>query len=192
MIVRHLALIALFVALAPGAASVAQSSTSEATAETALEPRWHSDLETALAEAREHDRYILVDLFADWCGWCHRLEKEVFSDPAFRRYARDFTLLRVDTEDGATGSWLQLRYGAESLPTTLVLDSDMVRVGKIQGFAPMPDFVGHIQDQVNGYLAILSFYDRLLSADDPELQRKVADDLLELYGVRLREDEKNS
>lgn len=146
---------------------------------TGQDPLWLTDLETAVAEAKARDRYLLVDLFAEWCGWCHRLEDEVFTHPDFVAYAEDFVLLRVDTEDGAVGSWLQLRYGAESLPATLVLDSDMVRVGKVQGFAPMPTFVRYVEEQVNGYLAILSFYDQLLASDDAELQRQVAQDLLE-------------
>lgn len=156
-----------------------------ATASPNATVRWHTDLEEAVAEARVSDRYLVVDLFAEWCGWCHRLEEEVFTHPDFVAWAQDYVLLRVDTEDGGTGSWLQLRYGAESLPATLILDPDMIRVGKVQGFAPMPTFVRYLEEQVNGYLSILSFYDQLKASDDAELQRQVADDLLE-RGAGLR------
>lgn len=138
---------------------------------------WHTTLDAAVAEAQETNRYILVDLFADWCGWCHQLEDQVFTHPHFLQYAKDFVLLRVDTEDGAEGSYLQLRYDAANLPTTLILDKDMVQVGKVPGFAPMPTYVERLQEQVNAYLTILSFYDQVLAEGEPELQRQVATDL---------------
>ncbi len=140
---------------------------------------WLESLPEAVAEAKETGRYILVDLYAEWCGWCHKLESSVFSTPAFREYAKDFVLLRVDTEDGGEGSLLKARYNAHSLPTLLVLDADMVRVGAVSGFAPMPEYVSYIQEQINGYLTLVTFYDQVAESRDVELQRKLAEDLHE-------------
>ncbi|MEO1369235.1 MAG: thioredoxin family protein, partial [Acidobacteriota bacterium] len=39
---------------------------------------WHQDVYVALEEARDKDAMILVDLYADWCGWCRTLEEKVF------------------------------------------------------------------------------------------------------------------
>ena len=83
---------------------------------------WLDSVDEAFAEARRNEQLILVDLYADWCGWCKKLEKDVFSTPAFQTFARDFVLLRVDTEDRGEGTAIQRRYEAFSLPTTLVLD----------------------------------------------------------------------
>lgn len=140
---------------------------------------WRTDLQEAVEAARQSKSYILVDLFAEWCGWCHTLEEKVFAHPNFKKYveANDLVLLRVDTEDRAEGTWLKARYGANSLPTTLILDADMVKIGAVSGFAPMPTFVEYLQEQMDGYATILSFYDKVLASDDAELQRKLATDL---------------
>lgn len=140
---------------------------------------WLTNISEAVDAAKAKKSYILVDLFAEWCGWCHTLEEKVFTHPNFLRYVEtnDFVLLRVDTEDKAEGTWLKARYGADSLPTTLILDADMVKIGAVSGFAPMPTFVEYLQEQIDGYDTIISFYDKVLASGDAELQRKLATDL---------------
>lgn len=169
-------------------------SLSVVTAGAATEGRtWLSSVDEAVAEARTRDRLILVDLYADWCGWCKKLEKEVFTSSAFQDYARDFVLLRVDTEDGGEGTRLQERYGAYALPTTLVLDSRQVKIGEILGFAPAGGYIDRIESEIavwreleNGYrdfrqstdrrvLAILAdeFHKRLDGERAGELYRRI-------------------
>ncbi len=168
-------LIFLLVASLTVTAAVAEVSASPETPELA----WRTDLHGAVEAARLSKSYILVDLFAEWCGWCHTLEEKVFTHPNFKKYveANDLVLLRVDTEDRAEGTWLKARYGAHSLPTTLILDADLVKIGAVSGFAPMPTFVEYLQEQMDGYATILSFYDKVLASDDAELQKKLATDL---------------
>lgn len=158
-----------------GAVSEAELAEASSTQEAA----WLTSIEEAVAAAKERDTYILVDLYAEWCGWCHTLEEKVFTHANFLSYVRDndFVLLRVDTEDRAEGTWLKARYGANSLPTTLILDADLVKIGAVAGFAPMPTFVEYLQEQIDGFTTIISFYDKVLASSDAELQRKLATDL---------------
>jgi len=59
---------------------------------------WYSDVNKA------HDKSKLTNLpiFAfftgsDWCGWCHKLQREVFSKPAFKKWASEnVVLLELD------------------------------------------------------------------------------------------------
>jgi thiol-disulfide isomerase/thioredoxin len=127
---------------------------------------WLDSVGDAVAKAREADQLILVDLYADWCGWCKKLEQEVFSTPTFEEFARDFVLLRVDTEDGGEGTVLQQKFEAYNLPTTLVLDSAQVKVGEVMGFAPTDRFVAAIQREIESFNELVRGFERFGETSD--------------------------
>lgn len=140
---------------------------------------WQTKLADAQALARRHGSpYILVDLYADWCGWCKELETKVFSTPRFQQYATDkFVLLRVDTEDRGEGSELQNRYGAGSLPTTLVLTPDLVMAAKVGGFAPVEPFIEKIEAQLALFTKLEKSYPAMLASTDRFAVRGAAEEL---------------
>ena len=50
---------------------------------------WLTDFEAAKARAAELKRPILADFSgSDWCGWCIRLDREVFQTAIFRNLRR--------------------------------------------------------------------------------------------------------
>lgn len=135
---------------------------------------------TSVAEARDQatsaDQLILVDLYADWCGWCKKLEKEVFSTPEFQEFTKEMVLLRVDTEDGAEGSQLQDKYGAYSLPTTLILDPKMVKIGAVRGYAPTAQYLERMQSELRSFDELVAGYDRFSSSTDPQVLAVLAEE----------------
>jgi thioredoxin-related protein len=102
---------------------------------------WHKSVAAAQKVAKEKNQLILVDMFAEWCGWCHRFEREVFPSEAFQKATDDVVLLRLDTEDKKDGTEFQRRYGVTSLPTFLLLTPDLALAGSIRGYAPPAQFV---------------------------------------------------
>ena len=51
---------------------------------------WETDFEKASEEAKESGKYMLLDFSgSDWCGWCIKLEKEVFKKSDFKKFAKD-------------------------------------------------------------------------------------------------------
>ena len=138
--------------------------------------RWLTSVDDARAAARDGDRYILVDLYADWCGWCKVLEKEVFASPQFQQVSADMVLLRVDVMDGGEGTELQARFGANSLPTTLVLDADLVKVGEVRGYAPTAQFIAALRGQLGEYATMLDLFERMRRAGDTAMTRQLAED----------------
>ena len=59
---------------------------------------WLTDYEAAKKQAAKEGKDILMDFTgSDWCGWCIRLKKEVFSQEAFKKEApKHFVLLELD------------------------------------------------------------------------------------------------
>lgn len=108
-------------------------------------------VEAAQKEARQKNQLIFVDLFADWCGWCHRFEQEVVPSEKFQNATKDMVLLRVDTEDGKEGTELGRQYGATSLPMFVVLTQGMTVAGIIKGYAPPSQFAEQIEKVKKDY-----------------------------------------
>jgi len=59
---------------------------------------WGEDYEKAVAQAKAEKKMVLLDFTgSDWCQWCVKLDKDAFSKPEFKSYAKDhLTLVNVD------------------------------------------------------------------------------------------------
>lgn len=98
-------------------------------------------LAAAEKEAKAKKQMIFVDMFAQWCGWCHRFDKEVVPSEVFQKATQNMVLLRLDTEDAAEGTRFAQKYKISSLPTFLILNSDLSLAAVIRGYAPAQQFV---------------------------------------------------
>lgn len=161
------ATVATLMALVAGASAASQA------------PGWSGDPEAAFAAAKKADQLVLVDAYAEWCGWCKVLEREVFPSPEFQAATRDFVKLRIDVEDGGEGTALAERYGAWSLPTLLILEPGGSLVGTVEGYAPVGPFVARLRSQLAIHERVLEGYRRALAGGDVETLRRTAIDFYE-------------
>jgi protein disulfide-isomerase len=100
---------------------------------------WMTDFEAAKAKAKTENKNLLLDFTgSDWCGWCIKLNKEVFSQEAFQDYAAEsLVLVELDFPRGtdlpaelkAQNEALAKKYGVRGFPTILVLspEGDLVK-----------------------------------------------------------------
>jgi thioredoxin-related protein len=107
----------------------------------AEELNWLTDAAKAQALAKTEKKLVLLDFTgSDWCGWCIRLKKEVFSKPEFAEYAKkNLVLVEVDfprrkklsAEQEKANNDLQQKYRIEGFPTIIVLDANGRKVGEL-------------------------------------------------------------
>lgn len=180
--------VALAAALVAGLPLAAAATPAEKPTGKSAEAVWHTGLDAALAAAAAGDRYLLVDLYADWCVWCKRMDAQVFSTAGFADFAADYVLLRVDVEDGGEGSWLQDRLGARSLPTLAILGPDLALVGKVPGFQQQPLLELAVGRHVSAYERQRAEVDAALAGDDPQDHLEAADKLRRLQAGRAAAD----
>jgi len=109
---------------------------------------WLTDFNKAKKEAAEKKLPILADFSgSDWCGWCIKLDKEVFSQKEFKEFAKEKLILfladfprekELKAEVKAQNEQLRKAYGIEGFPTVLLLDADgkvIARTGYRRGGA---------------------------------------------------------
>ena len=109
------------------------------------EAAWTTDYKKALEKAKSEHKLVMLDFTgSDWCGWCIKLDKEVFSQPKFKEYAdKNLVLVTVDfprskeQSDAVKkqNSELQEKFHIEGYPTIVVLNGDGKKVGEL-GYMP--------------------------------------------------------
>lgn len=118
--------------------------------------KWLTSFSEAKQEATKRKVPILADFSgSDWCGWCIKLDKEVFSKPEFAEYAsKHLVLLLVDfprkkPQDAGLkkqNQKLSDQFGIEGFPTVILLNAEgnvIARTGYQPGGAEA--YVKHLQ-----------------------------------------------
>ena len=116
-------------------------------AKTSTPDGWLDDYDAALNKAAKENKHVIVDFSgSDWCGWCKRLEVEVFDTDAFRKAAAEkYVLLMVDSPRDVSlltpaaalnNPKLVEKFGVRGFPTVVVLNSkgeEVLRTGYKEG-----------------------------------------------------------
>ena len=108
---------------------------------------WTSDAKAALETAKKDKKLVLMDFTgSDWCGWCIKLNKDVFSQKEFKDYAStNLVLLELDFPNEKKLSdavkkqneELKKKHEVSGFPTLVLTDADgkvlWKQVGYLQG-----------------------------------------------------------
>ena len=96
---------------------------------------WLTDIDAAKKSASESKKDLLIDFTgSDWCGWCIKLNDEVFKHDAFKTGVKDsFVLVEIDfpREKGKLPEDVRKRntelgekYAVQGYPTILLCDAE--------------------------------------------------------------------
>ncbi len=102
-------------------------------AEKGVGPAWVTDLEAAKKIAAQDGKDLFINFTgSDWCGWCIRLDKEVFSHKEFVDEAsKKFVFVMIDfprnksqsKELKAINDKLAKQYQVDGFPTIILADA---------------------------------------------------------------------
>jgi protein disulfide-isomerase len=121
------------------------------------ESGWLNDYKKAQQEATANHKFILLDFTgSDWCGWCRKFDREVWSQPQFKDYAREnLVLVEVDfprakpqsVELRKQNQELARQYEVQGFPTIVVLNDNGEKIWQYDGYFPGgPDaFIAELQ-----------------------------------------------
>jgi thioredoxin-related protein len=136
------------------------ASTAPAPGQKAKKPapiKWVT-LEEVAVLSRKEPRKIFIDVYTDWCGWCKKMDKSTFTDPAVVDYVnKNYYAVKLNAEsrkpitvNGKTYEYnaqmrahevaLALLNGQMSYPTTVYLDERMGIISPVPGYLEAPMF----------------------------------------------------
>lgn len=104
---------------------------------------WNAWNEALFAQAKTEHRYVLLDLQAVWCHWCHVMDQETYADPAVAKLiGAHYIAVKADQDADPA---LSNRYGDWGWPATIVFAPDGSEIVKRRGFIPPANMVSLLQ-----------------------------------------------
>lgn len=89
-----------------------------------LKLKWYADERTAFAKSHSFGKPILVDMWAEWCEVCKKMDQTTFSDPKVIKLLNEnkWILLKLDlTETTDENEIIYKKYDLMGLPTLVIL-----------------------------------------------------------------------
>lgn len=80
-----------------------------------VELEWRGDIEQALSDARKEGKPVIIDMWADWCKACKKLDSRTFRDRGVAEILKGFVRVKLDMERPENEP-LYDKYGVKGLP----------------------------------------------------------------------------
>jgi thioredoxin-like negative regulator of GroEL len=130
--------------------------------------RWERNFDEALKKARKAGKPVIVDFWADWCAWCHRLDKNTYGDPWVARKAQEFVAVKVNTEGSRKDVDVAVRYHVTSLPTVVFLSPEGRQLFRMNGYQGPGQFPRTLEGALQAARTVMSWEEALArDPDDP-------------------------
>jgi len=105
---------------------------------------WNHKLSDALSQASSGDKLIIVDVVADWCGWCRQMETQTWTNSKVVQLTQQYVFLRLNGEKERDGIELAERFQVDGYPTVMLLNADGTEFDRFEGFMSADRFLNRL------------------------------------------------
>jgi len=104
---------------------------------------WQPWSDQVFTDAKRENRFVLLDLEAVWCHWCHVMDANTYSDPAVIKLLQSrYIVVKADQDSRPD---LSTRYEDFGWPATIVFDSAGHEIVKRQGYLAPDEMASMLQ-----------------------------------------------
>ncbi len=104
---------------------------------------WQPWSDAVFTQAKQEKLFVLLDLEAVWCHWCHVMDENTYSDPAVIKMLQAHYIVVKADQDARPD--LSNRYEDYGWPATVVFDSDGHEIVKRQGYLAPDEMLSMLQ-----------------------------------------------
>lgn len=146
--------------------------------------KWTMDYPAAIELAKTANKPVILNFTgSDWCGWCKLMDKNVFSQDAWKAYAKEAVVLvwldfprnkdLVPAEIMEQNKKLAEQYGVQGYPTYVILNAAGNKIGELSASrdATPEKFCEQLKS-----VFVKTQLDKLLSAEDYAAYQQVEAD----------------
>ncbi len=146
-------------------------------------PEW-LPMGEAVERAQAEDKLIVVHGYASWCGWCAKMDQDVYTDDAVQAYlAENFTATRLNLEDDSpvrffdadvTYAQLGQAMGISGTPTTVFVATDGSLITKLPSYVNASTYLLALRYVREEAYETMGF-DAFVEANRPHMEQSVGD-----------------
>ncbi len=93
---------------------------------------WQSWSDAAFAQAKEGDKLVLLDLSAEWCAYCRKMDETTWRNPAvLAAIEQDYVPIQIVDEKDPE---LAERYRQHGRPAVIIMDADGKELMRKRGY----------------------------------------------------------
>lgn len=107
---------------------------------------WERSYAAALAQSQATGKPLCIDFYTDWCGWCKKLDADVYPNAQVQTLARRFVMLKLDAE--REGAPQARSFGVTGFPTVVFVAPQGQRLTTIGGYVPADQFAATMQSVI--------------------------------------------
>lgn len=114
-------------------------------------PGWYADAggySRAMAEQTTTNKPVLVYFHTDWCGWCKKLDADIFRTGAFKDRYPSVIKVKINAERGAAERALTEQFGVRGYPTVVIVRAGQ-RAEPIVGYSEPDAYMARLDSLVN-------------------------------------------
>jgi len=98
-----------------------------------------------LAKAKAENKYIVVDCYTDWCGWCKVMDKETMTnDEVIVMLHQNYIAVKMDMEHGE-GVKMAMKYHVSGFPSFLYFNPEGRYVYQSSGYQKKDAFLAELK-----------------------------------------------
>lgn len=113
------------------------------------------EMDTARQQALEQGKPLFVDVYANWCGPCKMMDRDVYTDQEVADYMNS-NLINVKLDGEIPyGTQFARENGLEGYPSMFLFDREGGRMNSLVGFMEAPELLETLKSTVSGYRLIV-------------------------------------